>query len=86
MGEQFNQGKLINGLGVERRERLAAANSNASAMGLSFKLIDEHLVANTEETDKKIEQIESVLKEFEIIRRNYNSKLDKLSQSVFSGK
>ena len=55
-------------------------------MGLSFKLIDEHLVANTEETDEKIEQIESVLKEFEIIRRDYNSKLDKLSQSVFSGK
>ena len=80
------ENKIVNGLTEERRNRLSAINNNATAMGLTFRLVDEHLVANTPETDAKIELLESMLEEFKIIRKNYNSKLEELSISIFSSK
>ncbi len=84
--EEYKPEKTINGLSVERRNRLAAISGNADAMGLNFKLIDEHLVINTAETDKLIEEAETILKEFEVIRKESNHKLEEMSNKIFSGK
>lgn len=83
---EYNPEKTINGLSIDRRTRLSVINTTATALGLNFKLIDEHLVANNTETDKLIEEAENLLKEFELIRKDYTSKLENISNKVFSGK
>lgn len=84
--KEYTQEKMINGLSVERRNRLATISIMADAHGLSFKLISEHLVANTEETDKLIEEAENTLKEFIAKKEEYNRKLEELASKVFSSK
>lgn len=84
--QEYKPEKNINGLSVERRNRLSAISTNADVLGLNFRLISEELVANTVETDILIEQAENVLKEFEETKKESNRKLEELSNKIFSSK
>ena len=81
--QEYKPEKNISGLSAERRNKLAAINTNASALGLNFRLIGEDLVANTAETDTLIEQAEAILKEFEVKKKESNLKLEEISSKIF---